>query len=562
MIPAKPIVITLLLVASAGGARALDQTGAGLQVCIDNARQTDATCAKLTNDPAQRLDCFQRARDEQLACLQRALPDVTSKTTTMDGDHSAQPREPAPKAATSGAPTRPSPPENAQSKAPDNSRRDRPVQGTAPANPQGSPQETAQKHAPDTKKGPDNSASNVAEPSASSTTSDAPADTASIAKAAPAPQQPATPTVESPLPARQADAISEPTTPEKASAKDAAKDVTKEATKAPAKTDAPASITTATPTPQPPATPTAESSPPARQADTVSEPKTPAKDSTEEATKAPAKTDAPADTATSMTTAAPTPQPPATPTAESSPPARQADAVSEPKTPAKDSAKDSVKDATIAPAKTAAPADMPASTATATPAPQPPATPTVQSAPPPRQADAVGEPKDSVKVPPRTSGVATKPPESSWVVSETTSPIDYRPLLMAVIRPTSSSEGGPSGLTVRCLGGQTALSIHTEGAWRAPHKNALPVDHQINDQSVVRQMWTLSADAKNATYTGDPVALLRLLPEGTRLTINVPDSGNARHEATFMLAGLEAVRKRIGTACKWPKADAQASSGR
>jgi hypothetical protein len=78
----------------------------------------------------------------------------------------------------------------------------------------------------------------------------------------------------------------------------------------------------------------------------------------------------------------------------------------------------------------------------------------------------------------------------------------------------------------------------------------------------VRQTWTLSSDAKNATYAGDPVALIRSLPEGTRLTINVPDSINARHDATFVLTGLEAVRNRIGTTCKWPKANAQASSGR
>jgi hypothetical protein len=488
MKPARPIVITLLLAASAAIAHAADQAGAGLQACIDNARQADATCSKLTNDPSQRLDCFQRARDEQLACLQRALPDIPARTTTTDGDRGAQPREPAPKAATSDAP------------------------------PQPSPQETAQKKALDGKNAADGSTSNVTEPSGSRTATDAPSDTASITtNSTPAPQPPATPTVESPPAARQADAVGEPKSPAKELTKDSAVDLTKSPAKMGTPADTTSATTNSTPAPQPPATPTIESPSPARQVDAVSEPKTPTKELTKELTKTPAKADTPAGTASTTTNIAPAPQPPATLSVESPPPTRQA--VTEPKNPAGDSARTPDKPLAKTPDRT------------------PDRTPDKMAAP------------------------AAKQPESTWVVSEMPSPIDYRPLLTAVIRPTSRSEGGPSGLTIRCLGGQTGISIYTEGAWHAARKNALPVDHQINDQSVVRQTWTLSTDAKSATYTGDPVALLRSLPEGTRLTINVPDGANARNEATFLLAGWEAVRKRIGTTCKWPKANAQASSG-
>jgi hypothetical protein len=241
------------------------------------------------------------------------------------------------------------------------------------------------------------------------------------------------------------------------------------------------------------------------------------------------------------------------------------------------------------PSTSAKTAEAPADTASITPQPGPPpqqrVTPAVETQPPSPPADAVSGPKEvlneapsekdlakkpnknstttAVTAPAKPETPATKQPVQSWLVSEMSSPLDYRPMLTAIIHPTSSSEGGPSSLTIRCLGGQrTSLSIQSVGRWRAARKNALTVDHQIDDRSAVRQVWTLSADAKSATYSGDTIALLWSFPGETQLTINVPRDGNARHDATFRLAGWESVRKRIATACNWPQPDAQASSGR
>jgi hypothetical protein len=63
-------------------------------------------------------------------------------------------------------------------------------------------------------------------------------------------------------------------------------------------------------------------------------------------------------------------------------------------------------------------------------------------------------------------------------------------------------------------------------------------------------------------YAENTIELLRSLPDGARLTVNVPDGANARHEATFQLAGWDAIRKKIATACKWPKMTDQASGQR
>jgi hypothetical protein len=72
----------------------------------------------------------------------------------------------------------------------------------------------------------------------------------------------------------------------------------------------------------------------------------------------------------------------------------------------------------------------------------------------------------------------------------------------------------------------------------------------------------VSADGKTASYGNDAVGFLQSLPEGARLKINVLDRAGAGHEATFQLAGLDAVRKRIAVPCKWAAAADKISSGK
>jgi hypothetical protein len=55
---------------------------------------------------------------------------------------------------------------------------------------------------------------------------------------------------------------------------------------------------------------------------------------------------------------------------------------------------------------------------------------------------------------------------------------------------------------------------------------------------------------------------LRSLPEGARLKITVLDRSSLSHEATFQLAGLDAVRERIAAACKWAPTANKLSSGK
>jgi hypothetical protein len=162
---------------------------------------------------------------------------------------------------------------------------------------------------------------------------------------------------------------------------------------------------------------------------------------------------------------------------------------------------------------------------------------------------------------PPAGSAQNQPSDTAWLVSETTSPVDYSPLITAAIQSTSSVKDAPDTLAVRCRGLRTELLLRTEGVWRVSRASEVQVDYQINDQPFVRRQWTVSADGKTASYKDDAVELLRSLPEGARLKISVFNGRGPVQEATFQLTGLDSVRKKIGLVCKWPPTADKMSSG-
>jgi hypothetical protein len=162
---------------------------------------------------------------------------------------------------------------------------------------------------------------------------------------------------------------------------------------------------------------------------------------------------------------------------------------------------------------------------------------------------------------PKGADVLARPTGTNWLVSETTSPIDYSPLVTALMHSTSKVKAAPNALVVRCAGERTELSVRTDGTWTATRGRELRVDYQVNDQPAVGMQWVLSSDGKTATYKDDPVSFLQLLPDAARLKINVADRASSSHEVTFQTDGWDVVRNKIATACKWARTTDKTSSG-
>ena len=166
----------------------------------------------------------------------------------------------------------------------------------------------------------------------------------------------------------------------------------------------------------------------------------------------------------------------------------------------------------------------------------------------------------SPDLPARAVDIAPKPRDPNWIISETTSPVDYAPVMTAAIRLPFTVKHAPNTFAIRCRGGRTELLVRTEGTWRASRTREVQVDYQINDQPLVKLTWTVSPDGKTAIYRDDAVGLLQSLPDGARLKISVLDEPGPSHEATFQLTGLDVVREKIAVACKWPPAANKVSS--
>jgi hypothetical protein len=144
--------------------------------------------------------------------------------------------------------------------------------------------------------------------------------------------------------------------------------------------------------------------------------------------------------------------------------------------------------------------------------------------------------------------------KGTWIISETTSPVDYSPMITAATPSQSNAKDAPATFAIRCRGQRTDLMVSTEGSWRPSRVNEFQVDYRINDQPSVRMQWIASRDGRTAIFKDDVVRFLRSLPDGGLITISVSDWQGPAHEATFQLTGLDAIRQKIGVACRWAPA--------
>jgi hypothetical protein len=62
--------------------------------------------------------------------------------------------------------------------------------------------------------------------------------------------------------------------------------------------------------------------------------------------------------------------------------------------------------------------------------------------------------------------IPAKPPAQNWVVSETTSPIDYSPLVTAQIQPQWNENDAPNSLIIRCRQAHVELLLRMAGPAR------------------------------------------------------------------------------------------------
>jgi hypothetical protein len=148
---------------------------------------------------------------------------------------------------------------------------------------------------------------------------------------------------------------------------------------------------------------------------------------------------------------------------------------------------------------------------------------------------------------PATAPAAAVPAAADrWVVSETTSPLDYSPVVVATAVAASNLR-----LSIACRSAGTSLVIDAPGL--SPGTEALAVSYAVNDaQSVVVTGKVLrAASGTRVGVAVDVVRLLMSLPAQGEITFRVIGRQDAGVEGRYSLVGLKALRDRLVVACRW-----------
>jgi hypothetical protein len=141
----------------------------------------------------------------------------------------------------------------------------------------------------------------------------------------------------------------------------------------------------------------------------------------------------------------------------------------------------------------------------------------------------------------------------NWIISETTSPRDYTPIVTAIAYSRSSSEGPLMQLSIQCRGGRTELVVPRpalSGGGAADYA----ISYRVNDGQPVQLAAGSPSSGPGAAFTGDVVRLLQSLPDEGHITVRISNRSGAAQEGDFLLGGLRTAREKLAAACKWPRA--------
>ena len=138
----------------------------------------------------------------------------------------------------------------------------------------------------------------------------------------------------------------------------------------------------------------------------------------------------------------------------------------------------------------------------------------------------------------------------NWIVSETTSPVDYTPLVMATTLSRDDSNGSSMQFSIRCRAGRTELVV--AGAALSRAKEGYAVSYRVNDGPPAELATTPLSSGTGVAFTGDAARLLQSLPDRGEVAIRFAARAGAAQEGHFLLGGLKTVRERLAATCRWP----------
>ena len=140
----------------------------------------------------------------------------------------------------------------------------------------------------------------------------------------------------------------------------------------------------------------------------------------------------------------------------------------------------------------------------------------------------------------------------NWIISETTSPVNYTPIVTATALSRNGTDGPLMQLAIHCRGGRTELVV--SGPAVSSGGTDAAISYRINDGQPVQLAAGVPSFGTGAAFPGDVVRLLQSLPEEGHIAVRMSNRSGAAQDGHFLLGGLKTVREKLAAACKWPHA--------
>jgi len=140
----------------------------------------------------------------------------------------------------------------------------------------------------------------------------------------------------------------------------------------------------------------------------------------------------------------------------------------------------------------------------------------------------------------------------NWIISETTSPLDYAPIIIASAWSSERANSPAVQLSIQCRRGRTDLVIVSPALTKRPEDYR--VSYIVNDGRPVPLLSGLAAAGTGIAIKEDVVRLLTGLPGRGEIAFQFTVPPAAPVQAWYDLGPLKAVLERIAGPCKWPTA--------
>jgi hypothetical protein len=139
--------------------------------------------------------------------------------------------------------------------------------------------------------------------------------------------------------------------------------------------------------------------------------------------------------------------------------------------------------------------------------------------------------------------VAVQLAQSTWIVSETRSPVDYSPVAIATASTPDLQ------LSIQCRSGRSEMVVASPRL--ALRADGYAVSYMVNDAAPVPIAVGPSISGQGLALKSDVLRFLMMLPERGEVAFRVVGREGGALEARFALAGLKALHGRMAGPCKW-----------